>query len=377
VLMALGGLCMVACGRTDPLWWADIYASDSGTEDQGDGDGDGDGDTSTTISGDGDGDPTETDTATTTTTTTTDTDTDTDTATTETTTESTTETTMGCEDVPVGLVSAPSTAVFLLDQGGHMGLNFDGQTRWEAIGQALFGMQAGVVWAWEGQHRLGLLSFTSQNGNQGPMCPITEIVAPQPNNGAALDMAFAGLNPVEDNPVAEAIDLALPLFGGEPGHLILLTGRNPDTCAQPDPQQGADAAVTAAAAAFAAGVRTHFVEVGNVNGGYAQALANAGAGLDPQQGAEPFASPVDTPALVQALDGILAGLGSCELLLDTPINPGGAEFCTLELDGMVLGLDDPDGWSVIGADRAVLQGAACDSYAQGATPAMICGCEAF
>lgn len=28
------GVSVLGCGRTDPLWWADVYASDSDTEDQ-------------------------------------------------------------------------------------------------------------------------------------------------------------------------------------------------------------------------------------------------------------------------------------------------------------------------------------------------------
>ncbi|PRQ03812.1 hypothetical protein [Enhygromyxa salina] len=375
VLVCFGAL---ACGRTDAQWWADLYASDTGTDEAiGDGDGDGDGDddaesdTSTDTAWDtSDTDPSDTDPDTGPTTTT-------DTGETDT-TETETDTTTGCEDVPVALSPSPATVVFLLDQGAHMSLDYAGMTRWEAIGEALFSIQQGVVWSWEDQRELGLVSFTSFNGNQGGMCPILATVAPLLGNGAAMDLAFAGQNPADDNPVADAITASVPLFAGEPGHLLLLTGRNPDTCTTQNPQQSAAAAVLAAQDAFAAGVWTHVVEVGQINASYAQSLANAGVGLDPQgQVDAPYSEPGNADALTQALDALLAGIVDCELTLDQALAPGGELECTLELDGMPLGLNDPDGWSVAAPDRVVLGGSACTSLSQAATPTMLCTCDAF
>jgi hypothetical protein len=380
-ITVVGGAAL-GCGRTDPYWWADAYASDTGTEDQGDGDGDGDTigtSTSTSSMTFSTTDPDTSDTDTTDTD-----DTITDTATTETDTEtSTTDTidtdtdTSGC-DVPVALTGITTKVLFLLDQGSHMNDVFDGQTAWKAIEEALFGMQAGVVWGWEDVHQLGLLSFTSNNGNQGGACPITELVAPAPQNGAAMQMVYAGLAPVDDNPAGEAIALAVPLFGGEPGHLILLTGRTPDTCSNPNStMQGANVAVAAAQAAFAAGITTRVVEVGDISTGFAQLIANAGLGLA-LQGLDnaPFYQPGDVGTLTEDLQSILSIVTPCELILEQPLLPGGEELCTVTVNGVPKTLGDPDGWSLTAPDQITLAGMTCSLYQQGAQPDLTCDCEA-
>jgi hypothetical protein len=370
----------LGCGRTDPFWWADFYASDSGTEDpNGDGDGDTIGtstswsDTSTTD------DPWMSDTSDTGWSTS-DTDTETtDTETTDTTTTDTTTTDTDCEDVPIPLTDVSQKVVFLLDQGSHMNADYSGLTCWDAITEALFGMQAGVVWEWENTHQLGLLSFTSNNGNQGGECPIAEIVGPAMQNGAAMQMVHAGLAPVDDNPTGEAIDLAVPLFGGEPGHLILLTGRTADTCNNPNStMQGATQTVTSAQAAFAAGVTTRVVEVGDISTGYAQQLANAGLGLAPQGPDNAvWYQPGDFGTLTEDLWSILASLVSCELDLAQPLAPGGEQLCTLTLNGIPKTLGDPDsGWSFTAPDQITLLGSACELYQQGADADFTCACEA-
>jgi hypothetical protein len=370
---------VLGCGRTDVLWWSDFYASDSGTDDEvGDGDGDGDdtiGTSSTSMSTSTTDEPeTETGTSETSTTDTTDTTTsETDTS------ETDTDTTTGCEDVPVALTGVAPKVVFLLDQGAHMDADFAGLSRWQAIGEALFGMQAGVVWAWEDVEHLGLVSFTSNNGDQGGACPIAETVGPQLQNGAAMQMVHTGLAPADDNPAGEAIELAAALFNGEPGHLILLTGRTPDTCNSPNNMmQGASLAVTAAQAAFASGVTTRVVEVGDIAVGYAQQLANAGLGLAPQgPDSAPFWQPGDVATLTTDLDAILTSLASCELTLEPSLASGGEQLCSLTLDGMPATLGDPEGWNLAASDRITLAGAACQSFLQGATPDLVCACEAF
>lgn len=379
--VCIAGVTMLGCGRTDPFWWSDLYASDSGTEDQGDGDGDGDetnGTSSTSMSTSTTDEPeTETGTTDTTDTETTDTET-TETETTDTETTETEATDTSCEDVPVPLAAVAPKVVFLVDQGSHMDVDFAGLSRWTAIGEALFGMQGGVVWAWEDLEQLGLVSFTSEDGFQGLSCPIAEIVDPQLQNGAAMQLVHTALGPFDDNPAGEAIELAVPLFGGQPGHLILLIGRTPDTCNNPNnTMQGASLAVSAAQAAFASGVTTRVVDVGDIAAGFAQQLANAGLGLAPQGPDAPFWQPGDLATLTADLDAILASLASCELTLEQPLAAGGEQLCNVTLDGMPASLGDPEGWSLAAPDRIALAGAACQSYLQGATADLVCACEAF
>jgi hypothetical protein len=138
----------------------------------------------------------------------------------------------------------------------------------------------------------------------------------------------------------------------------------------PNPQQGANAAVAAAEAAFAVGIETHLIEVGNVNNGYAQALANAGVGSTSAS----WSSPNNLGALRAALDGLLASFGSCELTLDPAPAPGGESECEVLLDGQALELDGADGWSLVAPSRLRLEGAACEAYSQGAAVQMHCTC---
>jgi hypothetical protein len=273
--------------------------------------------------------------------------------------------------VPVTLAPQHPPVIVLLDQGAHMAGNFAGLTRWEAIGLALFDPTQGVSWAWEGVRRLGLVSFTSFGGDAGGECPVLEVVAPNLVNAATMEASFLGQAPEQDNPLADALTAMIPLFAGEPGHLILLTGRNPDTCASPNPQQGGPQAVLAAQAAFAAGIQTHLVAVGNLTGNYPQQLANAGAGMDDA----PWLAPSNAAALTAGLDDLLAGMGSCELGLGVAVTD--ASECVVQLDGAAIVHDDPDGWRLLASDRVQLDGAACAALEQGASVAMTCSCEAF
>ena len=348
----------LGCGRTDLLWGIDSYASES----TGDGDeatGDGDGDDEPTGDGDGDGDDDPTG------------DGDGDDPTGDGDGDPIGDGDGDCSSMAVNLVPQQPPVIVLLDRGDHMAGNFAGPSRWEAIGLALFDPIQGVSWAWEDVRRLGLASFTSFGGDGGGACPVLEIVAPAALNAATMEASFLGQAPEQDNPLADALTAMIPLFAGEPGHLVLLTGRNPDTCATPNPQQGGAQAVLAAQDAFAAGIQTHLVAVGNLTGNYPQSLANAGAGMD----GAPWLSPNNLAALATGLDGLLAGLGSCELGLGVAVADPSA--CVLELDGAALIPDDPNGWSQLASDRVQLNGAACAALDQGASVAMTCSCDAF
>jgi hypothetical protein len=369
-LIVVSMLAVAGCGRTDPFWWSDTLAD----EDTGDGDGDttgdgdptGDGDGDTTgdgdgdptgdgdgdptgdgdgdPTGDGDGDPTG--------------DGDADDP---------------CEDVVIDLTPEPGNVVFLIDQGSHMdGGNFGGLSRLEAVGAALFDPMQGVAWTWETERRLGLAAFTGLSGILGNECPVLETVTPDLLTAASMEASFANLQPQDDNPVADALTAAVPLFGFELGHVIVVIGRDPDTCAQPNPQQGWGQAVLAAQDAFEFGVETHLVTLAQVDDADAQQFANAGAGISPQDPEDAsWSTPADLDALRIVLDSLLEDAGTCQLNLN--LSPGEEAGCLVELDGEVIPMG-VDGWSLPVAGRMYLNGAACDAYLAGATPSMVCPC---
>ena len=362
------------CGRSDLLLLDEVGADESDTA--GDGDpsttttGDGDGDPSTTTTGDGDGDPSTTTTG----------DGDGDPSTTTTGDGDGDPTTAGdgdgeCVDLIVALAPDPAKVLVLVDQGAHMGGGFDGTTRLAAVETAMVDPDLGVAWTWQAQRQLGLFGFTSFNGDFGGACPVMVGAAMGLNNADGIVSVLAGMVPEDENPVADAIEAVIPEFAGEPGRLILVTGRNPDTCAQPNPQQGFFQAGAATQAAAEAGIETHLIAVGTLNSNYAQALANIGIGLDPQSPElAPWTNATTVDELRTSLDGLIAEALTCGFDLDAPIDPVLAAECTVSLDGQLLGLDDPDGWTVPDLGRLELGGAGCAAYQAGASVEMLCGC---
>jgi hypothetical protein len=362
-----------ACGRTEANWWSDIYASDTGdeitTSDSGsESSGSESAESESSESESSESESSETDS------------TDSTTAT-ESTDSSTTE---ACQPSTVDLtISDSPTVVFLLEQASHMNDAFAGLSRWEAAGTALFDPGQGVAPIYEDEMRLGFTSFTSINGNQGGGCPVLLEVAPALANTAAMEAAWVGAQPEDENPVGDAVAAVSAGLAMDPSSgsktIVLLTARNPDTCAQPNPQNGADEAEAAVEAAFQAGVGTRIIALGGIAAPYAQTLANVGAGL-PAQGIDsaPWGSPSDLDELIADLDAVLASLRPCSFTLAQPLVPEGEQACTLALDGQPLALDDPDGWSVDAGTTLTLLGGACSSFQQlGSLPELTCECEAF
>src|SRR5262249_24932837 len=83
-------------------------------------------------------------------------------------------------------------------------------------------------------------------------------------------------------------------------YILLVTDGNPDRCGEPDPQCGQDDAITAVQAAFAAGISTYVVGIGDITAAtndpgcwgrcgplHLQDLANAGAGLPVLRNTDP------------------------------------------------------------------------------------------
>lgn len=365
---------LVGCGRTEPYWWSDIYASDTGDDvgtsgsDTGDESSSGDS-TDTSSSTDSESDSNSSDTMESS---------STDSSSTD------SGSTDGCPPTPIDLSVDPPTVVFLLEQASHMNQDFvPGVTLWEAAGTALFDPMQGIAPAWEDELRLGLTSFTSFNGSQGGACPILVESAPALVNASDMETTWLGAQPADENPVGDAVTTlsASMAIDPSPGSktIVLLSARSPDTCAQPNPQNGANAAVAAVDAAFQAGVGTRLIALGALANPYAQGLANVGVGL-PAQGMTmaAWSSPADLSELVADLDAVLTSLRPCSFTLVDAIALGGEASCTATLAGQPLPLDNPDGWSVDAGVTLILQGQACTDFQQlGTLPELLCECDAL
>jgi hypothetical protein len=148
---------------------------------------------------------------------------------------------------------------------------------------------------------------------------------------------------------------------------VLATDGEPDTCAEPNPQNGQDESIAAAQAAFGKDVRTFVIAVGDeVSLGHLQDVANAGAGL-PIGGADkaPYYLALNQQTLIDAFDKIINGVRSCVLKLNGTVDAQSASEGKVYLDGAVLGYNDPNGWKLNGPDEIELVGTSCDKIKLG------------
>jgi hypothetical protein len=250
-----------------------------------------------------------------------------------------------------------------------MTANFDGVSRWDATYETLMDPDAGVVIELEDRVRFGLSLYTSDGGFDGGTCPMMNTVPPALMNHATIDAVYSLEGPLGDTPTGEAIDhVAAELVAfSEPGPkgIVLATDGEPDTCAEPNPQNGQPEAVAAAENAFTDGIRTYVVSVGNdVSDVHLQEMANAGAGKLPtdMMDPEPFYKALDPQQLVDAFKQIIADFVTCEFTLDGEIVGDPCEG-TVEVDGIPLecGVE----WDSTSSTTIELLGGACELLKDG------------
>lgn len=269
----------------------------------------------------------------------------------------------GCTEVEVSVEPTIPTVVLLVDQSGSMDANFSGQERWDAVYDTLMDPDNGVVKPLESTVRFGLALYTNTGGG----CPDLTEVAPALNNHGAIDTIYAPEGPEGDTPTGDSIDVVAAQLDEVteegPKVIVLATDGEPDTCAQPNPQEGQPEALKAAQDAFDMGIETYIISVGNdVSDTHLQEMANAGVGLDPI-GIElaPFYKALDPDQLVAAFDEIIGGVISCTLEIDGIVELDQACEGSVELDGQELecGVDwelsDPSTLELLGEACATLQ----------------------
>jgi hypothetical protein len=252
-----------------------------------------------------------------------------------------------CAQVDVTMSQATPYVMLLVDQSGSMTSDFGNGTRWDVLREALLDPGTGIVRQVEDDMRLGLALYTSFDGHDGGACPIINQISTEFGNYDAIKAAYDGASPEEDTPTGESIDaVAQQLFKIKtseptPKVIVLATDGEPDTCDQPDPQNGQQRSLEAAQNAFGMGITTYVISVGDEVGlPHLQDMANAGAGL--AVGGDQNAK------FYQALDQ--------DQLFDA--------FQTI-LDGNVLAKDDADGWRLNGSKELQLVGAACEMIQEG------------
>jgi hypothetical protein len=282
-----------------------------------------------------------------------------------------------CVDLQVDFERITPTVVLLIDRSGSMTQNFDnGLDRWETLVQTLTDPQSSLIEKLDTSVRFGMALYSSNGGfGNGPMprqCPVLTGVDISIGNFSSMSTLLTTNVPGGDTPTAEsmeAISAQLQAFGEEgPKSIILATDGDPDTCEDPnanDDDASKARSVAAVAAAYAEGISTHVISVGDeVTASHLKALAVAGSGGDAT--AEAFTA-LDTEALVNAFEQIIGSVRTCDFTLRGTVEPADAPRGAVLVDGEALVFGDPNGWTMPDASTVRLLGEACEQIQADAT----------
>lgn len=256
---------------------------------------------------------------------------------------------------------ATPSVQLLIDRSASMtdSLGGTGLSKYAALAQALIGTN-GVVPQLQQQVYFGASVYSDDLP-----CPKLYTVPRTLNNAAAIAGLINSQTPLGSTPTPPSIDAAVADLAtspaGSPRLIVLATDGLPNGCGNTTVTTEAES-VAAAQNAFASGVRLVVLSVGNTAGTatHFQALANAGAGVQPGQPDAPY-YPVTTPQqLTAALQTVIAAPSAptCDFRLTGAVDPGTAANGRVVLDSVPLtyGTD----W-MIDADRTTLHilGNAC------------------
>ena len=303
-----------------------------------------------------------------------------------------------CDDLTIQTYEAVPTVMLVVDTSYSM---FEPRDQlWDPLFKALTDPTNGVVATLQSKVRFGFTSYTSPE-NVSPTCPVLIDTDLKLNNFDTITAEYtkAGTNPtVRSNtptgPAIAAVAKKLAEFMPDPPgpkFILLVTDGDPDTCGTPNPNCGQDESIKAIQDAYAAGIGTFVIGIGdvltsnNTNGmrvglKHLQDVANAGAGQPvapnteeykyqqciknqmltatyaatvPEGGTAPYytVSAKDNTAQKLISDAILASLAqarSCTFNMDAQVK-GDASLGTLTFNGANLPFGDANGWS-LGAD---------------------------
>jgi hypothetical protein len=282
-----------------------------------------------------------------------------------------------CEAVSLTLDQLRPAVTLLVDQSGSMRAGYptrdSGQTRWQLVRQALLDPTTGVVQSLQQSIQFAFVFYTSRNGFAGGTCPMLSEVPAATGNYEAIRQLYDQSAPDDDTPTGAAVTQVTREIAEAnrrvPEVILLVTDGDPDTCEQPDPQDGQDAAITAVTQAYAAGIELYVLGVSSdISGDKLQQLANAGQGRPTNAvwgvdalAAEPFQASDSVAGLTEQLRGILARVPLCEVELDRDVGVEELTDRAVVLDGKALHYGDPDGFTLKDARHLEIQGKACDT----------------
>ena len=285
--------------------------------------------------------------------------------------------TLPCEQVSVTIDELRPSVTLLVDQSGSMRAGYpereSPQTRWVVVRQALLDPMTGVVPTLQQSLQFGLVFYTSHNGFMGGTCPILSEVRSATSNYEAIRSLYDSVYPDDDTPTGAAVQAVTRGIQAAdrqgPEVILLVTDGDPDTCVQPDPQDGQAEALDAVAAAHAAGIDFYVLGVSSdISGDKLQQLANAGQGkaIDARWGvdadaAQPFQASASVAGLTAQLRDILARVPLCQVGLDRDVAVDELRAGNVLLDGQPLSYGSVDGFVLEDSRHLRIQGKACDT----------------
>jgi hypothetical protein len=284
----------------------------------------------------------------------------------------------GCVNLNVGFEGKTPTVMLLVDQSGSMNdafpTNQKTTTRWTVLRSALMDATSGAVKQMESTVRMGLAMYTSNHGTAGGACPMLTQVPINLNNYTAINDVYQMSKPLGDTPTGESIAAVAQELANEPDpkYILLVTDGLPDTCADPDAgnttaRQNAanDSTVKAAQAAHAQGIDLFIMGVSSdIAPSHLQAMANAGAGIDPATtgtaAAKYYVASDNQASLAQQLSGIIGSTRTCVFHLQGTVDTAHASEGIVTLGGASLGYNDANGYRLNNASELEILGTACD-----------------
>ncbi|MCA9652215.1 MAG: hypothetical protein KC501_20035 [Myxococcales bacterium] len=287
-----------------------------------------------------------------------------------------------CPGVDATFVSPTPTFHFLIDQGTAMASELDGASRWDSTEAALLDPASGVVAPRDATTRFGLMLFRGLQAG----CPSMVSTPAQLGAAGSMGMLMSMEAPAGHSPVADAVTVAVAEITADaadgPVTLVLVTAGEPSTCATPSPigaqlEATRQAAIGALTTAYEAGIPSVVLAVGDdLPGEYLQALANAGAGVQPGDPDAEALVALDEATLVDALEQALSIEPHCDFELDAPVPAEAAVGCEVLVGGMPVPPSDADGWSLDDPQLLVLHGSACEALAIPQTAVeLTCDCD--
>lgn len=307
----------------------------------------------------------------------------------------------GCNDLEVEFESVTPTILVLVDRSSSM---FDQPladfpNRWEPLKEALVGGN-GVVTSFQRGIRFGFAAYSHQAQNGAAACPLFNSTSLEINNydtikeeydAVSSDLVDPSVPPINDSnpskgetPTGAALSAATAVLadfsGVGPKYILLVTDGEPDTCAAPDPQCGQDESIAAAQAAYAQGIGTYAIGVGEIGVQHLQDLANAGSGLPVQQRPPPsncedsvfnlgsysaaggnatVFNPSDPEQLKADIAGVVGSTRSCTYTMNEEVELDKAYLGTVLVNEVVAEFEGEDGWRMNSPTEIELLGAAC------------------